>query len=277
MREPRHAGHSERAGGKRGPSSGAQADALAVVLDSQELPSGLPSLVESRWESVVVRRLPVGDASIGRVLVERKEAHDFVMCLRSGRLFGQAYKLKGASSRPLVILEGDPYSLVAPKQVSSLKGGLLSLLTGYGIPILRTRDLEATAENLVRIAQQESRRAQRRSRSHEIDRNVPLDRRLARAPPPEHQTLAILEALPGVGPVRARSLLRRFGSLDGILSSDPAELVKVPGMGAATATRILGALLRTPSSFAPAQTSSPDGGSNRGQPDRSHDDEPDAR
>lgn len=228
-------------------------EGVTIFLDSHELPSGLPSLVESRWERVVVQTLPVGDVGIGRVLVERKEAHDFVMSLRSGRLFGQAYKLKGASRRPLVIVEGDPYSLVAPDQVLSLKGALLSLLTGYGIPVLRTRDLEGTAENLVRIAQQESRRGRRRARNREVDRAVPLDRCLARTPPAEQRTLAILEALPDVGPVRARSLLRRFGSLDGILSSDPAELVKVPGIGGTTATRILGALLRTASSFSSAQ------------------------
>ena len=231
---------------------------LTVVLDSQELPSGLPALVESRWGRVSVRRLPVGDVSIGRVLVERKEAHDFVTSLRSGRLFRQAYQLRGASSRPLVVLEGDPYSLVAPGQVTALQGALLSLLTGYGIPVLRTRDLEATAENLVRIAQQESRRARRRARDREIDRTVPLDRHLASAPSGEQRTLAILEALPDVGPARSRALLRRFGSLDGILSSDPAELVKVPGIGATTATRILSALLRTASSFARATPRNPE-------------------
>ena len=262
---------TERERGEPDLEARAQTGGLAIVLDSQELPSGLPSLVEARWEPVVVRRLPAGDVSIGRVLVERKEAHDFVMSLRSGRLFGQAYKLKGASRRPLVILEGDPYSLVASEHVSSLKGALLSLLTGYGIPVLRTRDLEATAENLVRIAQQESRRRQRRARNREIDQTVPLDRRLARVQPPEQRTLAILEALPDVGPVRARALLRRFGSLDGILRSDPAELVKVPGIGATTATRILGALLRTASSFASRQAPAASGG-DPSQPDQRRDD-----
>jgi DNA excision repair protein ERCC-4 len=249
-------------------SPGARSEDPAIVLDSQEQPSGLPALVEARWERVSVRRLPVGDVSIGRVLVERKEAHDFVISLRSGRLFGQAYKLKAASSRPLVVLEGDPYSLVAPHQVSSLKGALLCLLTGYGIPVLRTRDLEATADNLVRIAHQERRRGRRRARDREIDRTVPLDRRLAPAPSRKQRTLALLEALPGVGPARARALLRRFGSLDQILNSDPAELVGVPGIGATTATRILSALLRTASSF---RSPAPDEAEGR-EPDWSSDD-----
>jgi ERCC4-type nuclease len=122
---------------------------------------------------------------------------------------------------------------------------MLSLLTGYGIPILRTRDVKATAESIVRIAKQETRRSRRRARKREIDRSVLVAQPLTKAPSPITQTCAILEALPDVGPMRARALLRRFGSLQGILSSDPAELVKTPGSGPSTATRILSALLRT--------------------------------
>ncbi|MEZ6187493.1 MAG: ERCC4 domain-containing protein [Planctomycetota bacterium] len=174
---------------------------VAIVVDCRE-PPGLPALVETHWEPVLVRRLSVGDVSVGRVLVERKEAHDFVMCLRSGRLFRQVYSLRGASARPLVILEGDPYALVGPDHVRSLKGALLSLLTGYGIPVLRTRDLENTAESLIQIAHQESKRAGRRAWKGQLDEAPGGSPCPARAPPPDPRALSILEALPDVGPVR---------------------------------------------------------------------------
>ncbi|MBL4845947.1 MAG: hypothetical protein JKY65_10500 [Planctomycetes bacterium] len=222
-----------------------QTEPLVIVIDHHEIRSQLPALVERLWQPVVVRRLPIGDVHMGRVLVERKEAHDFVQSLHSGRLFRQAYKLKGASHRPLVILEGDPYRLVSSEQLPALRGAVLSLLVGYGIPVLRTRDVEGTAESLVRIARQESRRSQRRGKTREIARRASGGQPPAKAPSPTAQTLAILEALPDVGPMRAQALLQHFGSLQAILSSDPAELVKTHGIGPTTATRILSSLLRT--------------------------------
>ena len=50
--------------------------------------------------------------------------------------------------------------------------------------------------------------------------------------------------VPGVGPVRARELLRHFGSLQGVEAASVEELAKVPGVGEATARTIWNALHR---------------------------------
>src|SRR4051812_48257149 len=45
-----------------------------------------------------------------------------------------------------------------------------------------------------------------------------------KAPTPREQRLAVLAALPGVGPVLAARLLDRFGSLRGVLAADAEAL-----------------------------------------------------
>ena len=48
--------------------------------------------------------------------------------------------------------------------------------------------------------------------------------------------------IPGVGPMRRRHLLERFGSLAGVKTASPAELTSIPGISIALAERILGHL-----------------------------------
>lgn len=56
-----------------------------------------------------------------------------------------------------------------------------------------------------------------------------------KAPTPREQQLAVLAALPGVGPVLAARLLDHFGGLRGVLGADAAALAAVPGVGDAIA------------------------------------------
>lgn len=48
-----------------------------------------------------------------------------------------------------------------------------------------------------------------------------------------------LGEIPGIGPVRQRRLIRRFGSLRGVSEAGRTELARVPGIGEALASRIL--------------------------------------
>ena len=59
-----------------------------------------------------------------------------------------------------------------------------------------------------------------------------------KAPTLREQQLAVLAALPGVGPVLAARLLDHFGSLLAILAADASGLAAVPGVGSATAERL---------------------------------------
>ena len=50
--------------------------------------------------------------------------------------------------------------------------------------------------------------------------------------------LAALSQVPGIGPSRARALLRRFGSLQAMLAAGEEQLAVVPGIGPTLATAI---------------------------------------
>ncbi|MEA4959033.1 MAG: helix-hairpin-helix domain-containing protein, partial [Anaerolineaceae bacterium] len=39
-----------------------------------------------------------------------------------------------------------------------------------------------------------------------------------------------LDAIPGLGPVRRSELIKRFGSIEGILEAEPAEIAKIKGI-----------------------------------------------
>ena len=64
-----------------------------------------------------------------------------------------------------------------------------------------------------------------------------------KAPTPREQRLAVLAALPGIGPVLAARVLDHCGGLRGALDADAAALGAVPGIGEELAAQ-LAALLR---------------------------------
>ena len=56
---------------------------------------------------------------------------------------------------------------------------------------------------------------------------------------------SLLDEVPGIGPVRKRELLRSFRSVQAIADADVAEIcTKVPGIGSATAEKLIAYLRR---------------------------------
>ena len=198
---------------------------LTVAVDDRERRPGLADAIAALGRRVAVTRLPVGDVEIGpRVLVERKTVADFVLSVEEGRLFEQAFALRGACWRPLLIVEGEePYD-AARLSSRTLRGILASLLVGYGLPILRTASIAETAEWIETIAVREERRLARGAR-----RATKPDARIA---------MDVLGAIPGVGDGRARRLVERFGTVGAALAAGEAELMEVPGIGRQTAREI---------------------------------------
>lgn len=55
-------------------------------------------------------------------------------------------------------------------------------------------------------------------------------------------TASALDEIPGVGPARAKALLRRFGSLKRLRAASPEEVAEIRGIGPGLAERILASL-----------------------------------
>lgn len=218
---------------------------MIIAVDVNEARTGIAELLSASWEHVRVEPLATGDFMIGtRIAIERKTTPDFVASLRDGRLFSQASRLLRCVPRPLLLLEGDPLVVDRHLDRGAARGVVLTLMVGFRIPILHTRDLDDTAATIRHLAAQESRRVARRvarrgSPSAVTCRSqAPNPSRGSVEPASDRRVMSLLAALPGVGAVRARSLVTHVGGLAQIASLSVRELIRVPGIGTDTALRI---------------------------------------
>ena len=211
--------------------AGGEPRRLKIICDDRERGSEvIAELSKLPCTDVVVCRLPVGDYLIGgRVLVERKTVHDFVVSIKDGRLFKQATRLiQAAPGKALMLLEGQQSVLAEPgMRREALQGALVTLSVVLGIPVLRARDAAETAR-ILRYTTEQVRRAEEK----------PIRRAGYRPKRLHARQLFVLQGMPGVGPERAARLLYACGSVAGVFTADAAVLQQVPGIGARTAARI---------------------------------------
>ncbi|MEW6741327.1 MAG: ERCC4 domain-containing protein [Planctomycetota bacterium] len=207
---------------------------IRITVDDRERSSGLALEVARLWSPTETARLAVGDVHVGPwVIVERKTITDFAASVRDTRLFNQAKALVTATKRPLLVIEGEDPVDVMTFHPNALRGVFLALLVGYRLPLLRTYSTTETASFLAHLAAQEQRRLERL-----------LQQGKTEATPQERTAAEMLAVVPGIGSVKARCLLDRFGSIVATLAASEAELLSVPGIGEETVRAI--AELREP-------------------------------
>ncbi len=159
--------------------------------------------------------------------VEFKTTQDFVNSIIDGRIIEQMKKLKQKFEKPVLIIEGeeDIYSLrnIHP---NSIRGMIAAITTGYGIPIIRSKNAEDTAGILFSIANRE----QNKDSSFNIHFTKPGSI--------EEQLEFIVSSLPNIGPQLAKELLSVFGSVKNIINANIEDLSKVKGIGDKTARQL---------------------------------------
>jgi ERCC4-type nuclease len=124
--------------------------------------------------------------------------------------------------------DGDPlrvdHSQMGPE---SIRGALTYITAILRVPILPSRG-PADSAHLVYAA----------AKQCQVGQTSPgpaVGRRGASLP---DRQLQIVLSLPGIGPVTARAVCARFGSLHDLLSADAAALASVPGISAARAAAL---------------------------------------
>jgi len=201
---------------------------MRILVDTREFRSEVVTALARYGVVVESRQMDAGDYIISeRVVVERKEAQDFISSLMDGRLFQQMGSLKSAYPRPVVIIEGE--SLYGIRNISkeAINGALASIVIDFGIPVLFTGNAEETADMLVSMLKREN------SEGHVVRL------RGKRAGFEIHEQMQyIIEGLPGVSGVLARRLLSHFGTIQAIANASVDELMEVNGIGKATAQGI---------------------------------------
>lgn len=189
-------------------------------MDNRELPSGIDRTLETFGSLVTLKVLNVGDFILSdRVIAERKTRADFESSIIDGRLFQQAAAMKEQFERAIIIVEGESFEERVKR--SALLGALASLMVDYGIPVMFTRSTEATAEFLFAVAKREQLGEKREVRL--------LGERKAHTLSEQQQL--VIECLPGVGPKRAKELLRYFYSVENVINATETELLELEGMG----------------------------------------------
>ncbi len=208
---------------------------IVVYVDIREKDSGVASLLKEMGCSVVERQLEVGDYVPGKeVAVERKNVSDFVSSIIDGRLGKQLINMAESYERPLVIVEGDKGELFESNlHKNAIIGMLTAIALNYRVPLLFTDGARETAQYIYVIAKREQQGKGTDVRLRIGRKGLSLG----------EQQRFVVESLPLVGPKMARALLKRFGSVKGIVNAQSKQLQEVENMGQKKAKLIRQVLL----------------------------------
>ena len=189
-------------------------------MDSRE-PDSICDNLEGLGAEIEVRALSLGDYQVSdRLLIERKTRADFEASILDGRLFSQVAALAGSVERTVILIEGEP-DYKSRISRAALLGAYASLISDFGCALFFTKSPSATAEMIHALACHEQ-----VSKGRLISVYV---KRKARSF--SDSQLAVVEALPNVGPTLARALLSYFDTIENIATAPVSELVLVGKIG----------------------------------------------
>lgn len=168
-----------------------------------------------------IKQLLIADFIIDNIGIERKNQQDFINSIIDKRLIGQLIVLKENFDVPLLIIEGEEniYSL-RNFHPNAIRGMLASIAIDYQIPIIYTRGINDTCSFIETILK---RLEKGRTPVSLLKKRKPLSLK-------QRQEL-IIESLPGIGPMLARSLLKNFKSVKKIVNANEKKLQKVNKLG----------------------------------------------
>jgi len=202
-----------------------------IFADYREKNSGIPSILEGMNVKVIYQNLTIGDYILpGECGVERKNVHDFIHSLTSGRLFNQLLRLKEVYQKPVLIVEGDFQAVVEEfPNPKALWGALASICLNQGIHVFYTLNVKQTAELLITILNQ---MLKVKGRIEPIIRERRKIRGLT-----DFQ-LYVVSSLPGVGLKLADRMLKKFKTVRAVFSASKKDLMFIEGFSERKAEKI---------------------------------------
>jgi len=211
-------------------------DSVNITADFREKGSAVIKQLIDDGIDMDLKQLKVGDYLLSdQCCVEYKNVSDFIDSLIDGRLLQQVKDLKQSYPKPLIIVEGqqDMYS-VRNVHPNAIRGLLATITVSFGVPILQTKNSIDTANMLTAIAKREQNSTVKEFSMHS---RKPLS--------VKEQQEYIISALPGVGPTLAKPLLKKFGSVKGVISADADNLKEIDLIGKKKATDIYSLITHT--------------------------------
>jgi DNA excision repair protein ERCC-4 len=201
---------------------------VKIRVDFREKASGIIDLLQEEEVTLEIGKVPYGDYIINEAItIERKTARDFLISIIDGRLFNQLSNLKKHCIHPLLLIEGNPFETDLQFDPLAIKGALVSIQAIWYIPIVSSESIQETKKIFLIMGRQEE----------SCSDVVPL-RGGYRPKRLKSRQLYILQGLPQVGPTVARRLLEHFGSVSKMMQTSIEELMRVEGIGKASAKKI---------------------------------------
>jgi len=197
-----------------------------IYVDYRERKSGVPELLERQGLPIKILELEVGDYIIGDVAVERKTIHDYLASKASGHLDRQLHDLSYNFELSYLIIEGYVGDALLKARfpraayISSLIGSSLKRAPGGEKGQVITINVETIYDTALAL---------KALHDKLVKGTVVRLPKMQRAHFNSDEILVyVLSSFPGIGEVRARALLRRFGSFERLVQADVSELMEVP-------------------------------------------------
>jgi ERCC4-related helicase len=204
---------------------------LTIFVDPRETKSGVTRFLDKAGVDLKLRNLGIGDYVVSdRVCIERKSTIDFLDSLinKQRNLLEQILRMKKEYEKPVLVIEGD--SLYGRRNVhpNVVRAVLATIAVDFSVPIIQTRDEADTASLIYVIARREQIPNKTEINPHGKKPSASL----------KEQQEYLISALSNIGIVTTRNLLRRFKTIERILTASKEELMEVEHVGEKTAEHI---------------------------------------
>jgi len=212
-----------------------------IIYDHREEPSGVPDELKKLGSSLRrVNNLEVCDYIINRFGIERKTDEDYVSSLFDGRLNKQLTQMSKYFIHSLVIIEGNLERVIISRNINrrSVYSSIAGLMTRRYpdgkqgvISCIQTLTHFDTALLIYYIWK----------KYENTDQPIRLPSLQPITWSNNDWSLALLSAIPGVGPVKGKSLLEQTKTLEKLFllaTQKPEKLVAINGIGQKTVETI---------------------------------------
>jgi ERCC4-related helicase len=203
---------------------------VTILADHREKDNKIVKELIELGVSIKTAQLESADYLLsGTVGVELKKVPDFVASIIDGRLLEQVRALKQNFAKAVLVIEGeeDIYS-VRKVHANAIRGMLASIVLGFSVPVLYTKNPKDTAKLLAIMAKREQDKGEGFAYHSSKPKSI------------QHQQEFVVSSFPGIGVMQARNLLNYFTSIKNLVNASKEELVALEGVGEKTANRLLG-------------------------------------
>lgn len=181
-----------------------------IFIDTREKNSMVPSYLFKISKNAKFKKLEVGDYLIGDIIIERKSAPDFFSSIYSGRLKEQLSNIIKYKNK-IILIEGIYDYKKFNKKV--FWGFFLSWCMKCNIPILLVNNEKESAEFINFISKKVF-----SNKKIKLARNKILQK---------DKKVYFLEGILGIGEIRARELLDKYGNIKEIINAPREDLKNI--------------------------------------------------